>query len=64
MQSQGDAHRLLLVGKGTQSDKRRGKGWGAESTLTAAHQLWGREHSVPALPAVFPITNPGQGTYG
>lgn len=22
-----------------------------------------REHSVPALPAVFPITDPGQGRY-
>ena len=61
MQSRGDVHGLPVVGKGTQSDKCWGKGWEAESTLRAAHQLWSREHSVPAPPAVFPITNPGQG---
>lgn len=42
------------------SDKNRGKGWKAEATLIAAHPLQDREHSVPALPAVFPITNTGQ----
>lgn len=52
MQSRGDVHGLPLVGKGTQSDKCWGKGWEAESTLRATHQLWSREHSVPAPPAV------------
>lgn len=41
-------------------DKNRGKGWKAEATLIAAHPLRDREHSVPALPAVFPLTNTGQ----
>lgn len=36
------------------------KGGKAEATLIAAHPLQDREHSVPALPAVFPITNTGQ----
>lgn len=64
MESKGDDHGLPLVGNGAQIDKIRGKGWEAESTLTAAHQLQGREHSVPAPPAVFPITNQDQGGYG
>lgn len=63
MQSRGDVQGLPLVGKGAESDKRGGKGWEAGSGLRAAPKLWSREHSVPASPAVFPITNPGHRGY-